>query len=206
MSERQALPVNDRYSLPHSGRPPRRSGTTPPGGDPDAGTKREILSTREAAGLAYRMLYIDPMLVRFRARRLRDHAVRRRRSRGGPCSRRRTGRGVRDAPRRSRSVCPPSSRRRAVGRAVAPLRSQDRPAASPRRQHCRKPCACLSRHCDREFGDRAGIVGGLALAEPPSPQAWPIRAIDVAFQSPLRHYPRRIREIAVNGRTAGRGS
>jgi hypothetical protein len=36
----------------------------PPGGDPGAGTKREILSTREAAGFAYRILYIDPMLVR----------------------------------------------------------------------------------------------------------------------------------------------
>lgn len=117
-----------------------------------------------------------------------------------------------------------------------PLRSQDRPATSPRRQHCRKPCACLSRHCDREFSDRGGFeprdrhrplqprsqvpranryfTASLSHRPAcPSGSRWDRRRAcscrgrrrrrlrrsepyDAAFQSPLRHYPRPIREIA----------
>jgi hypothetical protein len=129
----------------------------PPQGDPGAGTKREILSTREVAGFAYRMLYIDPMLVR---------------SALGVCA---ITPFVPDAVAEDPAPAAvlaeafetfPGALDPLVLPAVvaglsdalwSPLRSQDRPATSPRRQHCRKPCACLSRHCDREFSDRGGF-------------------------------------------------
>jgi hypothetical protein len=110
-------------------------------------------NTREVAGFAYRMLYIDPMLVRSALgvcaiTPFVPYAVAE-----DPALAAVLAEAFETFPG-ARSACPPGSRRRAVGRAVAPLRSQDQQAASLRRQHCRKACACLSRHCDREFGDR----------------------------------------------------
>ena len=109
---------------------------------------------REATGFAYRMLYIVPMLVRIAL---------------GVCAITRfVAEAVAEDPALAAVLAeafetfPGALDPLALPAVIAglsdalwrPLRSQDRPAASPRRQHCSKPCACLSRHCDREFGDR----------------------------------------------------
>ena len=189
----------------------------------------------EAAGFAYRMLYIDPMLVR---------------SALGECA---VTPFVPDVVAEDPALAAvlaeafetfpgaldPLAVPAVIGGlsdALAPLRPQNRPVASPRRQRCRKACACLSRHCDREFGDRGGF-GTRNWYRPLQPRSQLPRAnryfaaslsnrpvspsgsrrdrrracscrgrrrrrlrrskpYGAALQSPLRHYPGPIREIA----------